>query len=151
METPVLGISAPTEKGITEASIVLFEPSEKAYRDATDQISKSGYSETEFLHNMPMLTDLAEDQVHLVEKTSALHLENRNFSAADFLDATGYVHLSDPGLPGPEYDVPRSKLFTAQPTDPDARKAWQQSYEMYRQQRMEVCGLDLEPSEIIPT
>ena len=95
METPVLGVSADHE-GDSEASIILFEPSDKVY---------------------------------------------------SFLEMTGYVHVSDPDLPGPEYDIPKHKAFTAQPTGAETRVAWERSYEMFRQQRIDVCGLDLEPFE----
>lgn len=147
METPVLGISATNHNGDTEASIILFEPSKKAYQDLTDPYPEASYSETEFLHKIPMMTDLAEDQVHIVGKTSTLQSETEQFDAAEFLAITGFIHIFDPDHPGPEYDVPRKKLSSIQQSTVEARKAWERSYELYRQQRMEICGLDLEPFE----
>lgn len=146
METPVLGISAD-HKGDTEASVVLFEPSGGAYREVADRLAEKSYSETDFLHSIPMMTDFAEDQVHLVARTSALQLENELFNVADFLQMTGYIHLSDPDLPGPEYDIPKSRMFSTQPAGHEPREAWERSYEIFRQLRIDVCGLDLEPFE----
>lgn len=146
METPVLGISA-NHNGDSEASVVLIEPSNEAYQKVTEHLSETGYHETEFLHSTPMMTDFAEDQVHLVVKTSALQLEKEPFDSAEFLKMTGYVHLSDPDLPGPEYYIPKDKILSAQPSGAEPRKAWEKSYERFRQQRIDVCGLDLEPFE----
>ena len=146
----MLGISATNHNGDTEASIVLFEPSVKAYQDLTQLSPEVSYSETEFLHNTPMMTDLAEDQVHLVGKTSALRSETDKFYAAEFLEITGFIHIFDEDHPGPEYDVPKKKLSHMQPVNVEARKAWERSYEMYRQRRMDICGLDLEPFEPSP-
>lgn len=145
METPVLGISATNHNGDTEASIVLFEPSNKAHQDMTEQYTETSYFETEFLHKIPMMTDLAEDQIHLVGKTSALQSETEQFVAAEFLEITGFIHIFDPDHPGPEYDIPGKKLSSMQPSSVEPRKAWEKSYELYRQQRIDVCGLDLEP------
>ena len=146
METPVLGISA-NHNGDSEASVVLIEPSNQAYQKITGQLLETGYQETEFLHGIPMMTDFAEDQVHLVVKTSALQLEKEPFDSAEFLKMTGYVHLTDPDLPGPEYNIPKDKVLSAQPSGAEPRKAWEKSYERFRQQRIDVCGLDLEPFE----
>lgn len=143
MDTPVLGISA-NHNGDSEASLVLFEPSDKAYTEVAERLAGTSYSETDFLHNIPMMTDFAEDQVHLVARTSTLRLENEQFDAAEFLEMTGYVHLSDPDLPGPEYDVPKDKVSSARPASIEAGMAWDKSYEVFRQQRIEDCGLDLE-------
>ena len=146
MDTPVLGISA-NHNGDSEASLILFEPSDKAYTEVAEHLAGTSYSESDFLHNIPMMTDFAEDQIHLVARTSALRLETEQFDAAEFLDMTGYVHVSDPDLPGPEYDVPKDKVSSARPASIEAGMAWEKSYELFRQQRIEDCGLDLEPLE----
>lgn len=147
METPVLGISATNHGGDTEASIVLFEPSKTAYQHVIDSLNEASYSETGFLHDIPMMTDLAEDKVHLVGKTSALQSESDHFDATEFMDITGFIHIFDPNHPGPEYDIPKEKLPSIQPRGVEPRKAWERSYELYRQQRIDLCGLDLEPFE----
>ena len=58
------------------------------------------------------------------------------------------MQLLDPNIPGPEYDVPRSLFLQSRPEEIEARKAWEELYEIYRLRRMDICGLDLEP---IPT
>lgn len=67
------------------------------------------------------------------------------FNATAFQDATTYVRLSDPEIPGPEYDVPYADRVQIRPKGDQAREAWERLYETFRQRRMEVCGLDLEP------
>lgn len=93
------------------------------------------------------MTDFAEDQVHLVAKTSSLRLENDVFHVDDYLENTAYIQLSDPQLPGPEYNVPQKLLLSAKPATVGPGKAWERSYEIFRERRMDVCGLDLEPFE----
>ena len=67
------------------------------------------------------------------------------FNATEFLELTGYVHIEDPGVEGPEYDVQRPDFVRAMPSGKQARKAWEMVYERYRDARRDVCGLDLEP------
>lgn len=66
------------------------------------------------------------------------------FNLTAFEGETTYVRLSDPELPGPEYDVPYADRVRIRPNDEQAREAWEKLYERFRQRRMEVCGLDLE-------
>ncbi len=145
METPMLGISANTQDESTVPSVLLFQPSTQAVRDMGQSLAAGNYSEDDYLQNIQLMTDFAGDQVHLVAKTSALHLENDQFDATEFLDVTSYVHLSDPLMPGPEFDAPRERLGLARPSQVQPRRAWLDVYERYREQRMDICGLDLEP------
>jgi hypothetical protein len=66
------------------------------------------------------------------------------FNATIFEGATTYVRLSDPEIPGPEYDVPYYDRVALRPKNDEARAAWEKLYERFRQRRMEICGLDLE-------
>ena len=61
-------------------------------------------------------------------------------------DAHGwaYVQFDDPGVAGPEFDVPDAVLAQARPAG-EAGRAWDKLYDEYRWLRMDVCGLDLEP------
>ena len=145
METPILGISASTADEAAIPSVLLFQPSMQAFQDFASSFAVVNYTDDSYLQSIPLMTDFAGDQVHLVAKTSALQLENDQFDATEFLDMTSYVHLSDPLLPGPEYDAPRGQLELARPRRVQPRKAWADVYEKYREHRMEVCGLDLEP------
>lgn len=67
-----------------------------------------------------------------------------DFNATAFEEATTFVRLSDPELPGPEYDIPYADRVKLRPQDQQAEEMWSRLYERFRQQRMEVCGLDLE-------
>jgi hypothetical protein len=66
------------------------------------------------------------------------------FNATAFEQATTFVRLSDPEIPGPEYDIPYSDKVKLRPQNAEAHEAWSKLYERFRQRRMEVCGLDLE-------
>lgn len=151
METPSLGISANTQDDSTVPSVLLFQPSIQAVQNVGSSLAAGNYSENDYLQNIQLMTDFAGDQVHLVAKTSALHLENDQFDASEFLDVTSYVHLSDPLMPGPEFDAPRERLDLARPSQLQPQKAWDDVYERYREQRMDICGLDLEPVTEDPT
>lgn len=81
---------------------------------------------------------------NVVYESQKLRETTDEFNATTFEQATTFVRLSDPELPGPEYDVPYADRVKLRPTNEDAQEAWSNLYERFRQQRMEVCGLDLE-------
>lgn len=145
MDTPVLGIAATNHDGGAEKSIMIFQPSLAVYNELTSAFPAENYSDDEFMQRIPAMTDFAEDQVHLVTKTSTLMLAEESFDASEALEATAYIHLSDPDLPGPEYYLSDNLLSMARPTRTEPRKAWERAYELFRERRMDVCGLDLEP------
>jgi len=145
MDTPSLGISASTQEESTTPSVLLFQPSMKIARGIASSIAAENFTEDDYIQNIQLMTDFSDDQVHLVAKTSALHSQNDQFNAIEFLDVTSYVHLSDPLMQGPEFDAPRESLDLARPIQDQPRKAWVDVYERYREQRMNICGLDLEP------
>lgn len=145
MESAMLGISGNPQEEDTIPPVILIEPSRKAYNETLSSIPAGSYSDDQFLRHISFVTDTA-DQNHLVAKSSAIHLESDRFNTSKFIKSTSYVQLSDPGLPGPEYNIPRRQLLRAVPKHPTHRKAWETVYEMFREQRMSVCGLDLEPA-----
>lgn len=146
MESNILGISAGPEDGIISPSIILLSPSKESFQASLSSIDPEKYDEDAAMGKIPLVADLPEDQVHVVAKTSGLRLEDDAFKATAFMDNTSYVHISDPDILGPEYDTPRQVIASAIPKAPEPKKAWQQVYETYRERRMDVCGLDLEPS-----
>lgn len=150
MDTPVLGIAATNHDRGAEKPIMIFQPSLKAYDQLASAFPAESYSDDEFMLRIPAMTDFAEDQVHLVTKSSTLVLAEESFDARESLEATAYIHLSDPYLPGPEYYLSDSLLSMARPTRPGPRKAWEGAYELFRERRMNVCGLDLEPVKADP-
>ncbi|KAL9580767.1 MAG: hypothetical protein Q9212_004293 [Teloschistes hypoglaucus] len=146
MESTMLGISAGSEDETHTPSIVLMRPSKESFKETLSSLPADKYSEEEFLSKIPLLPDLPEDQIHVLAKTSGLRDEDDAFDADKFMDGTSYVHISDPDILGPEFDAPRQLLASVRPKKSEPKKAWQDIYERYRQQRMDVCGLDLEPT-----
>lgn len=143
-EASVLGISA-THDEEDELPIMIFQPSRTAYNESMTRFPADGYSDSDFMRGVEMMTDFADDKVHLLAKTSTLLSLTEPFDDQSFSRQTAYIHLSDVGLPGPEYYQPKSTLASARPTEPSARKAWDRAYESFREHRMDICGLDLQP------
>ncbi|KAI4278485.1 MAG: hypothetical protein LQ337_000968 [Flavoplaca oasis] len=146
MESDMIGISAGKADGATSPSVVLLKPSKDAFRTTMESLAGTKYDEDEFLSKISLLPDLPEDQIHVVAKTSALKLEDDSFNATAFLESTSYVHMSDPETLGPEFDAPKESVASVIPKKQEPIKAWQEVHERYREMRMEVCGLDLEPA-----
>lgn len=141
--------SAQSEHFPVTPPIVLFRPSMEKYHDLTASLSAGEYSEETFLQNIPRIVLKppipGRDSARLLAETSALRLEGDDFNAKNFFAGTSYVHIRDPGMPGPDYDAPRDAFLRARPQDFHARSAWEDIYETYRTKRMDICGLDLEP------
>lgn len=99
-------------------------------------------------------SDSSNGGVPLVVETGSLRdgisssSNSNTFNSTLFLSQTAYARLRDDGLRGPEFDLPppggpqREEIW---PHEGEARRAWRELYERYRVERMEVCGLDLEP------
>lgn len=149
MERPLLGLSDPQDEG-REPAILLFEPSRETYQDLIATLPEGAYPDAEFLQKVHVehAPEDPEHQVHLLATTGLLEGESSGINATDFFDMTAYVHLSDSGLPGPEYDIPRQDFMKAMPDAKEARKVWESVYARFRDARMDVCGLDLESIEI---
>lgn len=148
METPMLGLFAPgpdNERG--QPSILLIQPSKQAYADITSSLPEGAYPDSEFLqlvHIESAPTD-AEFHTRLLAEISQLDANSvADFNATQFLSTTAYVHISDPE---PEYDIPRQEFMGAMPSGKQARSAWESVYARFRDARMNICGLDLQPIE----
>ena len=85
----------------------------------------------------------ADDQ--LVLESSYVQSELQESDITGLKSSTAYIHFSDSTLPGPEYDIPRDVFLREAPREGQTRKLWEGWYEKFRDLRMEVCGLDLEP------
>ena len=150
METPMLGLSDPQDER-RQPIILLLEPSKETYQEMASTLPEGAYPDTEFLQKIPVepAPEDPEKRVHLLAKTSLLEKEDSaTFNATDFMDMTAYVQFSDAGLPGPEFDISRRDFVRAMPGEGEMKKAWEGVYEKFRDARMDVCGLDLEPVEI---
>ncbi|KAL9608138.1 MAG: hypothetical protein Q9167_007005 [Letrouitia subvulpina] len=144
MEASMLGIATGTRDEKVLPSIVLLQPSNEAFHSILASIPSGSYNETSFLEKIPLVSDMPEDQIHVVARTSDLRLEDRDFNSSKFLEETSYVQFSDSGIIGPEYDISRTKLGLAQPKELQPLRAWREAYRRYMDRRMDVCGLDLE-------
>ena len=146
MGTSMLGLSASGPDGEHgQPSILLIQPSKQAHEDVVSSLPEGVYPDSEFLQRVTMElapTD-AEFHTRLLAETSQLDAESvADFNATEFLDTTAYIHISDPE---PEYDIPRQDFVRAMPSGKQAKKAWESVYARFRDARMNVCGLDLEP------
>jgi hypothetical protein len=145
MESKVKGISAKLQGNNASPPIVLVKPSAEAFNKSMSVIQAGKYKDDDFLKNNNISNATTSYQSHSVVETSAIHLEDDQFNFSSFIDTTSYVHISDPGIRGPEFGVSRSSVIRARPKQMQGREVWEAIYERYRQQRIEVCGLDLEP------
>lgn len=145
MNSETRGVFAKLREENQAPPVLIFEPSTKAFNKSMAMIEAGNYKEDEFLRSIPSSNVATFNKSNSVVETSAMHLEDDGFNLSSFIDETSYVHISDPGLPGPEFSSPRSRLIRARPEQTEPREVWEAVYERYRQQRMEVCGLDLEP------
>jgi hypothetical protein len=145
MDSETQGISANLPEENATPPILVFAPSAKALNKTLSVIQAGNYSEDQFLRNIPSLSTTTSNRSYSVVETSAMHQESDRFNLSSFIDTTSYVHISDPGMLGPEFGESKSRLIRARPEQMAQREVWEAVYERYRQQRMEVCGLDLEP------
>lgn len=147
MESELLGIPAEPRERDTLPPVILFEPSMYAYNQTLLSIQAGIYDEEEFLRKINLMQGGTADRSYSVAMSSAFHLEDDTFDGAQFMETTSYVQLSDPGLLGPEFSASRLVLNRAKPQQTEQRRAWEAVYERYRQHRMDLCSLDLEPAE----
>lgn len=145
IESETKGVFAKLRTENQTPPVIIFEPSAEAFKKITAVVEASNYQEDEFLRSIPSSNAATSNASISVVETSAIYLESDGFNLSSFIDKTSYVHISDPGMPGPEFGSPRSRLIRARPEQTEPREVWEAIYERYRQQRMEVCGLDLEP------
>lgn len=86
----------------------------------------------------------------LIMQTSSLLRQHTHIPPAvkftTLLASTAYIHIiSDPPhIPGPEYAVPRTGRQEIGRDAGEASRIWEFVYERFREDRMRVCGLDLE-------
>lgn len=144
MVSETMGISATNQEKGLNPPVLVIEPSVEALNRTLAVMEAGKYKEDEFLRNIPSSNAATSNRSYSVVETSAIHLEDDRFSLSSFIDTTSYVHISDPGMLGPEFGSSGSRLVRARPEQADPREVWEAVYERYRQQRMEICGLDLE-------
>ena len=144
MNSSIVAFSAFPDNATTAA---LIKPSMYAYRQATDALSRITDSSSEFdqFRNMTKYLPTPASRRNLLSRSSSLHHQAPDFYSSTFEAEAAYVRLFDPEIPGPEFDIPREVFLRSRPEGIEARKAWEDLYELYRTRRMDICGLDLEP------
>tara|TARA_R110002003_G_scaffold149_3_gene13520 strand:- start:47494 stop:48456 length:963 start_codon:yes stop_codon:yes gene_type:complete len=148
---PLAAFPATPERTALSTSLLLVHPSQekfhqmknmRASKPATDlQLFRETFNAPESLISE---WSLSMGNVYYESQQLRAPVDVDEFNATAFVESTTYVRLSDPELPGPEYDMPYADRVKLRPKNQQAEEVWSGLYEKFRQQRMEVCGLDLE-------
>lgn len=147
---PMAAFPATPERKELSTSLLLIHPSRDSFeqlkevRTATPVTDVALFRQT-FAAPSSLISEWSLSMGNVVYESQQLREASDGFNATEFEAATTYVRLSDPEIPGPEYDVPYLDRMRIRPKAEQAREAWDRLYEQFRQRRMEVCGLDLEP------
>lgn len=140
---------ATPERKDLSTSLLLVHPSIAKYRQLKELRSSQPLTDLSLFRKAftapeSLISEWSLSMGNVVYESQNLRNAPDNFNATLFEEATTYVRLSDPELPGPEYDVPFYLKMELHPENSEARVVWSSLYERFRQRRMEVCGLDLE-------
>ncbi|QDS75010.1 hypothetical protein FKW77_005699 [Venturia effusa] len=134
------------------SSLLLVKPSAQSHRALTELKRRQPHLDSlellkyTFPAPPPLLKDDSEEQFPTSIYTTSSSLRTvQGFSAQAFEEETAFVHLADPELPGPEYDIAYADLVRMRPTDEDQGFVWEKMYSMYKDKRYSVCGMDLLP------
>lgn len=155
--SPLSLLSANEALGLKGGEVVLLQPGKDSYSAlrASDFVnSTASSSDVELLRHVlpePSLLDPeinTETHAQLLRSVGTLHNVHADFdstTASEWLSSAAYIRFSDPKLPrGPEWDVPWADRIKARPKNKDADWMWTKLYGQFAQERMAVCGLDLE-------
>ena len=134
-------IDISSDEAISLATLV--KPSAMAYRLATDTSLHDHGREHIQLH-----ANQSVGPVGPLRHSSMLRFPGPVESNIKISTAVGYMKFSDKEILGPEYNTPKSIWQRARPEHFEQRQLWEGLYERYRERRMEICGLDLEPMPI---
>ncbi|KZF22999.1 glycosyltransferase family 8 protein [Xylona heveae TC161] len=138
------------------SSLFLISPSQENHQSLAflqqPQVSKAAATtilETaKFPINIPPAHAINPDGSHVTLSTMSSSLRNIRedtfFNSTAFWTETAFVHLWDPPLRGPEYEVPREMKQSARPRNQDAAKIWDMLYDTYKGRRYDHCGLELD-------
>ena len=146
---PMAAYPATPERKDLSTALLLVHPSTQSYRQLKELRSAKPMGDLNLFRQAfaapdSLISEWSLSMGNVVYESQKLRDAVDGFNATIFKGATTYVRLSDPELPGPEYDVPYYLRVELRPENLEARGAWETLYERFRQRRMEVCGLDLE-------
>ncbi|KAF2686292.1 glycosyltransferase family 8 protein [Lentithecium fluviatile CBS 122367] len=146
---PMAAFPATPERTDLSTSLLMVHPSHESFQQLKASRSSKPVTDLDlfrqaFAAPQSLISEWSLSMGNVVYESRHLRDAVDGFNLTVFEGATTYVRLSDPELPGPEYDVPYNDRARLRPKDEQAREAWEKLYERFRQRRMEVCGLDLE-------
>lgn len=146
---PMAAYPATPERTDMSTSLLMIHPSQQSYNQlralrASKPTSDLNMFRKTFAVPDSLISEWSLSMGNVVYESQKLRSAPDSFNATAFEQATTFVRLSDPEIPGPEYDVPYSERAKLRPQNQEAQEAWSKLYERFRQRRMEVCGLDLE-------
>ncbi|KAK7181627.1 uncharacterized protein CC84DRAFT_1104110 [Paraphaeosphaeria sporulosa] len=146
---PMSAFPATPERKELSTSLLLISPSHETYQQLRERLVSQPSTDLELLRHAfdtpeSLIAESTLAMGNVVYESQSLRDASDDFNATSFNEMTTFVRLREPDMPGPEYDVPYAERARLRPQNAQAREAWEKVYEMFRQRRMEVCGLDLE-------
>lgn len=146
---PMAAFPATAERRDLSTSLLMVHPSQQSFAQLKAMRQSKPSSDLHLFRAVfsapeSLMSEWSLSMGNVVYESQALRKAGDGFNATTFEQATTFVRLSDPELPGPEYDVPFAERAKVRPQNEQAQEAWSKLYERFRQRRMEVCGLDLE-------
>ncbi|KAI8941959.1 hypothetical protein NX059_000070 [Plenodomus lindquistii] len=146
---PMAAFPATPERKDLSTSLLMIHPSQQSFAQLKAMRKSKPTSDLDLFRSVfsapeSLMSEWSLSMGNVVYESQELRNAVDGFNATAFEQATTFVRLSDPELPGPEYDVPFTERAKLRPQNEEAQEAWGKLYERFRQRRMEVCGLDLE-------
>ena len=146
---PMAAYPATAERKDMSTSLLMIHPSQGSFQQLKQLRTSKPMTDLNLFRQTfrapeSLMSEWSLSMGNVVYESRDLRKAGDDFNATACEQATTFVRLSDPELPGPEYDVPFSDRVKLRPENEQAQEAWSKLYERFRQQRMEVCGLDLE-------
>ncbi|KAF2015541.1 glycosyltransferase family 8 protein [Aaosphaeria arxii CBS 175.79] len=145
---PMAAFPASPDRTSISTSMFMIHPSTEHFHQLRDIRATGPMADLDLLRQSfpapeSLISEWSLSIGNFVYESQNLRNAVDGFNATLFEKATTYVRLSDPELPGPEFDIPYDERAALHPENEEARETWKNLYERFRQRRMEVCGLDL--------
>jgi hypothetical protein len=146
---PMAAFPATVERKELSTSMMLVHPSQENFHQMKKMRDSKDMSDLELFRSTfsapdSLIAEWSLSMGNVYYESQQLRQPVDEFNATAFVDATTFVRLAEAELPGPEYDIPYADRVKLRPKNREAEEVWSRLYENFRQQRMDVCGLDLE-------
>ncbi|KAF3037462.1 hypothetical protein E8E12_002146 [Didymella heteroderae] len=142
---PMAAFPASAERKDMSTSLLMIHPTQASFQQLKALRSTKPTSDLDLFRavfRLPssLISEWSLSMGNVVYSSETLRsiTQDSDFNATAFEQSTTFVRLSDPEIPGPEYDVPYSTRVKMRPKNEEAQLAWSRLYERFRQQRMEV-------------